>query len=88
MEIASGMTVNYDVSSTAALQAVGIDPQATLNFLTNVNTEMYVTDMVVFYGGTLQIGSDNPVAPNVTTTILFNNVPINTAIDPAQMVMA
>ena len=46
---------------------------------------MYVTDMVVFYGGTLQIGTpQSPVASNVTATILFNNVPINTAIDPSQ----
>ena len=85
VEVSSGTNVTYDEFSTARLQAVGVDPQATLQFVTAISTEMYVTDLVVFYGGTLQIGTAAaPEAPDDTATILFNNVPINTAIDPSE----
>ena len=85
VEIAGGTTVTYDVASTAHLGGVGVDPQATLEFRTDINTEMYVTDMVVFYGGTLQVGTAaSPVAPGVTSTILINNVPLDAANDPSQ----
>ena len=85
VSIASGTTVTYDANSTAVLSAITIQPGGTLQFATNVNTEVIAADYLVLPGGTLDVGTQaNPIAPNVTATIETANQTINTTFDPSQ----
>ena len=62
-----------------------IQPTASLQFATNINTELVVANLLVLQGGTLQIGTQaNPIAANVTAQVVFANQPLNTNLDPEQ----
>ena len=85
VEVAAGTTVSYDVASATHLGGVGVQPGGTLRFRGDVVTRMYVTNLVVFAGGTLEIGTASaPVAPDITATILINDVPLDMVNDPSQ----
>jgi hypothetical protein len=85
VSIAAGTTVTYDADSTAVLSAITIQPGGTLQFATNINTEVIAADYLVLPGGTLNVGTQaNPIAPNVTTLIETANQTINTTFDPSQ----
>ncbi len=57
----------------------------TLQFATNVNSEVIAANYLVLPGGTLDVGTQaSPVAANVTATIETANQPINTTFDPSE----
>ena len=63
VSIAAGTTVTYDADSTAVLGAITIQSGGTLQFATNVNTEVIAADYLVLPGGTLDVGTQaNPIA--------------------------
>jgi hypothetical protein len=85
VNIAANTVVTYNVVSQAVLQAITVLSGAQLVFAPNVNTEVIAANFLVLPGGTLQVGTQaNPVAPNVTTTIMTANQPLNTSTDPEQ----
>ena len=88
VSIEPGTTVSYDVDDTtdaAPLNTVIVQSGATLTFSTTTNTQMYVVNLMVLQGGTLDIGTQaNPMPVNVTASVVWANQPINTNIDPEQ----
>jgi len=88
VDINPGTTVTYDVddvNATATLNTLEIQATGTLTFRTDTNTELNVVNLVVLSGGELDIGTQaNPVAANVTATVVFANQPLNTTLDPEQ----
>ena len=85
VSIASGDTVTYDADSTTVLGAIDIQTGGTLQFATNVNTEVIAGRYLVLPGGTLDVGTQaNPIASNVTATIETANQALNTTFDPEQ----
>jgi hypothetical protein len=85
VSIGFNTTVTYDVVSQAVLQSITIQSGATLAFQANVNTLVIAANYLVLPGGTLEVGTQaNPVAPNVTATIMTANQALNTATDPEQ----
>ena len=58
---------------------------ATLTFSTSVNTQMYVVNLMVLQGGTLDIGTQaSPIPANITANVVWVNQAINTTLDPEQ----
>jgi hypothetical protein len=85
VSVASNTSVTYDTVSTAVLDTIVIQPGGTLQFRTDISTQVIAANYLVLEGGTLQVGTaSNPVAPNVTATIMTANQPLNTAVDPEQ----
>jgi len=85
VSIDPGTTINYDINSTTAIGTVVIQAAGSLNFRTDINTELMLTNLLVLSGGTLQIGTPtNPVAANVKAQVVFADVPIDTTTDPSQ----
>ncbi len=80
VSIDAGTTVTYDENSTAAINTVIVQAGGSLDFATNINTELMVINLLVLQNGTLQVGTaSNPVAAGVTAQIVFPNVPLNTS---------
>src|SRR5262249_33199694 len=80
-------TVTYDASmaSANAVKTVVIQATGKLVFRTDVNTTLYVSNLLVLQNGELDVGTEsNPVAANVTASIVFANKPLETVADPAQ----
>lgn len=83
VEIPQGVTVTYDVQSDVKAESVVIF--GTLDFRTDIHTRMRVNNLQVAPTGTLTIGTAaNPVAADVNAEIIFNDSPVNTALDPEQ----
>ncbi len=80
--IAAGTTVTFNAYMNAAMGTLRID--GTLNFATNINTQLKADTVVVSQTGRLHIGTAAaPIADNVTARILIvDNGPINTVWDP------
>ena len=61
-----------------------IYPEGKLTFAANDNTQLRVADLLVFQGGTLEIGSENsPISSNVSAEVVFRDLPFD-ATDPKQ----
>lgn len=77
-----GVTVEVDGDFAARLDTIRVD--GTLNFASTVDTGLVVDTFIVSDTGTLSIGtSDQPIASNVSATILFtDDGPIDTTWDP------
>jgi len=87
VSIAPGTAVTFDVamSSTQAVTTIGIQSGGKLAFRTDINTTMYVSNLLVLQGGELDVGTEaNPVAANVTASIIIANKPLDTTNDPGQ----
>src|SRR5262249_25510070 len=85
VSIANGTTVTYDVTSDAAIDTVAIQAGGHLVYRTDISTRLTVINLLVMEGGELRIGDQTtPVAANVKAEVVFANVPIDTAKDPAQ----
>jgi len=83
--VPSSTTIFYDANATAPLNALCIRPGGTLEFRTNINTVLTVSNLLVEEGGTLRIGTvGNPVDARVTAKIIVPDLPINTNFDPAR----
>jgi hypothetical protein len=85
VSIAPNTTVTYDTASSAVLDTIAVQAGGTLQFRTDVNTQVIAANYLVMPGGTLTVGTpSSPVAPNVTATIMTANQPLNTSVDPEQ----
>jgi len=85
VSIGNGRVVTYDLVSDVPVKTVAIQSGGSLRFRTDVNTRLYVINLLVLEGGELQIGTQaNPVQPHVKAEVIFPNVAINTAADPEQ----
>ncbi len=85
VSIGAGVTVTYDVASTANIDTVAIQAGGTLQFRTDISTELTVVNLLVMPGGTLTVGTTaQPVAAGVTAQIIFPDVPFNYTEDPSQ----
>jgi parallel beta-helix repeat protein len=85
IQISSGTTVEYSARSFTSYKAIGVNPGATLRFNTKVNTRMPVGTLIVFEGGSLQIGTPiYPVSHGVKAEILFDGIWLDKASDPSQ----
>jgi hypothetical protein len=88
VNISSGNTVTYDVNDATdsiPLNTVEVLSGGTLTFSTTTNTQMFVVNLMVLQGGTLDIGTQaNPIPSNITATVVWVNQAINTTIDPEQ----
>ncbi len=75
-------TVTYNVISSDSLPAVAIQAGGMLTFATSATTKMTVRNLMVFDGGTLNIGTDSAPVTGLAE-IVFPNVPLPTfANDP------
>ncbi len=87
VDINPGTTVTYDVDDTTdstPLNTVKVENGATLTFSTTTSTQMYVVNLMVDQGGTLDIGTQaNPIPAGVTAAVVWINQPLNTTTDPA-----
>src|SRR3989344_2532640 len=82
--IGGSNAVVYDVSSTAEVECVQIDVGGNMVFSREKSTELHVTTLLV--KGTLDMGTDaSPIPANVTARVVYNDVAINTAIDPGSI---
>ncbi len=85
VNIVSGTTVTYDVNSAAVLNTVEILGGGTLTFSPNVTTSMTLLNLLVLDKATLNIGTvNNPIASNVTASVIFANQPLNVDFDPEE----
>lgn len=83
VQIANAVT--YDSASSDHLATVEVTAGGTLNFRTDVTTQLIATNILVLDGGTLQVGTvANPVASSVTAAIIIADSPIDTTTDPNQ----
>jgi hypothetical protein len=84
--VAAGTTVNFNVVQTNAMKWVRID--GTLEFATNIDTQMLVDTVVVDPAGTLHLGTTaKPVQSGVAARIVIadNGRNIDTTWDPLQL---
>jgi hypothetical protein len=85
VNIGAGKTVTYDVVSTQAVDTVSILAGGTLQFRTNVNTQLTVVNLMVLPGGTLTVGTvAQPVSAAVSAQIVFADTPLDLTKDPSQ----
>ncbi|MBI3408456.1 MAG: hypothetical protein HY040_08895 [Planctomycetes bacterium] len=87
VSIAAGTTVTYDLTmaSADAVKTVVIQAGGKLIFRTDISTTLYVSNFLVLEGGELVVGTQaNPVAANVTASIILANKPLDTTNDPEQ----
>jgi hypothetical protein len=83
--IGANMAVTYDVVSTAVVKTVEIRSGGTLQFRTDINTQLTVANLLVLAGGTLQVGTAaNPVQSTVKALIVFPDQPLDLVNDPFQ----
>ena len=83
VRVPSGITVNYDVVSDAALASVVID--GTLVFRTDGPTRLVATVVQVMPSGTLEIGREGaPIAANVKAEIVLADQALDPKADPDQ----
>ena len=60
----------------ALAHSVGIYPDGKLSFAANENTRLSVADLLVFQGGTLEIGTENsPIGSDVSAEVVFRDLP-------------
>jgi hypothetical protein len=85
VSIGANVDVTYDVVSDAAVKTVAVQAGGSLRFRTDVSTRLTVVNLLVMEGGLLQIGTlGNPVAAGVKAEVVFADVPLDLANDPAQ----
>jgi PKD repeat protein len=78
VEITAGSTVIYDRSDSSVLNTISLDAGSHLQFRTDINTLVVVANLVVKPGAWLEVGSAaNPVAANVTATVMFPDQALN-----------
>ena len=78
-------TVTYDTVSTAVLQSITIQSGGTLRIPDRYRHPGHRRRVPGPAGGTLQVGTQaDPVAPNVTATIMTANQALDTTTDPEQ----
>jgi hypothetical protein len=86
--ITGGKTVTYDRVTTDVLACVGVESGGHLTFRTDINTRLTVTNLMVFEGGSLTIGTAaQPVQVGVTAAVAFDNINLDlslTSDDPEQ----
>ncbi len=68
-------TVVYNVVSSDSLPAVAIQAGGTLTFATSATTKMTVQNLMLFDGGTLNIGTDSAPVTGLAE-VVFPNVPL------------
>ncbi len=85
VQVVSGTTVVYDAVSDANIKALGVNPGGKLEFATDRDTRLTLTTMIVFEGGTFQIGTQsNPLPAIYTAEIVIADVPLDLVNDPGQ----
>ncbi len=85
VQVVSGTTVVYDTISDANINALGVNPGGKLEFAIDRNTRLTLTTMIVFEGGTFQIGTQsNPLPVDYTAEIVVADVPLDLVNDPGQ----
>ncbi|MGH7858270.1 MAG: G8 domain-containing protein, partial [Candidatus Binatia bacterium] len=85
VDISTGTTVVYDVVSGARIATVEVEAGGMLRFRTDAATKLVVANLLVLEGGALEVGTNaEPVAADLTATIVFANQPLDTATDPRQ----
>jgi hypothetical protein len=85
VQVSSGTVIDYDTVSTTSIRAVGVNPGGTLRFSSKVSTRMTVGTLIVFEGGSLQIGqANNPVSVNAKAEIVFDGSWLYAPTDPKQ----
>ena len=68
----------------ALARSIGIYPEGKLAFAANDNTRLSVADLLVFQGGTLEIGTQNsPISSSVRAEVVFRDLPFDET-DPKQ----
>ena len=83
VSIPAGISVVYDLVSTAPIDTVSIS--GLLAFRTDINTALYVNNLLVLPCAELMVGSSAaPVLSTVKAEIVFSNSPLNTAADSEQ----
>lgn len=72
-------------SEDAVAHSVGVYPGGTLTFDQDTDTALTLADLVVFDGGTLQIGTvDDPISSTARAEVIFRNAPFDES-DPTQI---
>ena len=83
VSIPANSNVVYDVASTSPLNTVSV--AGLLAFRPDINTSLYVQNLLVLPCGELMVGSASaPVAPSVKAEIVFPDLPLNSTMDPEQ----
>lgn len=81
--IGSAHSVVYDLNVSPRLNCVGIN--GALTFRTDLNTQLWATNIIVYSTGQLTIGtSAQPISVNNTAEIILANQPLNAGTDPDQ----
>ncbi|MDM4018832.1 G8 domain-containing protein [Roseiconus lacunae] len=74
VQIPNGITLEYDLLSDARLDAVEVS--GALNFATDVDTSLWLNELMVMPEGSLTIGTpDAPVKDSVSAEIVFTDTP-------------
>jgi hypothetical protein len=85
VSVPGGTVVTYDQVSDVKLDTVAVQAGGTLQFRTDLNTRLRVTNLLVMPDATLTIGTAaDPVAAAVKAEIIINDVAIDTSKDPSQ----
>ncbi|MEM7112446.1 MAG: G8 domain-containing protein [Chloroflexota bacterium] len=70
-------------SETAVSQSIGIYPSGILSFVPHANTRLRTADLIIFQGGTLQVGTAaSPIAADNMAEIVIRDLPFQN--DPSQ----
>ncbi|MCI0682531.1 MAG: G8 domain-containing protein [Gemmataceae bacterium] len=80
-------TVRFDVSmaSADAVKTIVIKDDGKLFFDPNMNTKLFVSNLIVLPGGELEVGTEaNPIPAHLTAEINFADKPLDTNFDPSQ----
>ena len=74
VNIPAGINVKYNISSETQLDAIEIN--GALEFSTDINTALYLNEIMVMPSGILTIGNEqNQIAANVKSEIVFTDTP-------------
>ncbi|MCS7470823.1 hypothetical protein NZK35_29570 [Stieleria sp. ICT_E10.1] len=74
IRIPEGLDVDYDVDSQVALDAIEVSGR--LDFKTDLNTSLWLNELMVMPGGTLTVGTQqSPIDVNVHAEIVFTDTP-------------
>lgn len=89
VRIAANTKVVYDIASDTRISSIGVAGR--LDFSTNITTRLRVTNLMVYPGGSLQIGnSTKPVSMEFSAEIIINDTALDTGtvekpgLDPGQ----
>ena len=84
VSIPHDIDVDYDLNSSVKLNAIEVSGR--LDFETDVDTSLWLSELMVMPDGALTIGQTNhPVAQGISSEIVFVDAPLKTStIDPAQ----